>query len=208
MSMQVSDTMAIPACKVSVSVDSAATPEQIVGAVDAVCSALQRQESSVERLRVLLGRMMVEIKDRRMYWPAYRTFGAFERSVIERHRMSRTVIRDAIMVARRLPMLKPEAAEGIPITNITLAARAAKGMEAADVRGLLKSAARMNVVEFKAAVHEQGLVGKRGRRPGVVMVRIAVSRSLAARWTALVGDKSPAKVLAELMAGSMEAAAA
>jgi hypothetical protein len=209
--IQVSDSITLPILKLRVSIQTDATPEQAREAIDAVCGALSRQESSVEHLRILLGRMMAEVKDRRLYRPEFATFEAFTQDLMARYRLSRSTVRDAIMIVRRLPTLEPEAAEGIPLTNITLAARAAKGMEPRDVKWLLKSAARMNVIEFRAKVEGDGLlphVGRPAGKSGMVTLRLRVSKALAARWAALVEGRDAGKVLSGLMASAREAIAA
>lgn len=211
--LQVTDSINVPALSLSVSVLPDATTEHAVDAVDAVCGALLRQEASVEHLRILLGRLMVEIKVRRLFRPAFRTFEAFTTDVLSRNRISRTTLRDSITIVRRLPMLEPEAAEAIPITNITLAARAAKGMQAPVVRQMLRSAAKMNVIEFRAKLESDGAIPKRGAvgrpvgRPGIVTLKIRVSRAMAARWDEFVGGRDAGRALGALLSAVKESEA-
>lgn len=197
--------LTIPAVKLSVSINSETATNKALKAVDLVCSALAKQEASAEYLRVLVGRMLVEVRDRNLYEDSHPSFEAYTLELADRHRLSRSTLRDSMMIVERLPMLKPETAEKISMTNLTLAARVSKGMTPREIAGLLRSAASSNILEFREKIEEAGLAPPR-KLPGTarsafrkVTIRIEVSRSVADQWQALVGDQNPAKVFRSLL---------
>ncbi len=197
-----SDAVTAPSLKLTVSLSPDATPQQALSAVDAVCAALQKQEVSVEHLRVLLGRLLAEIQDRQLYSPTYDTFEAFILSLSTRFRIKRSSAYESLMIVRRLPNLTPEDSQNVPLTNLSLVARAARTAQPRTVTALLKEAKRLPVMEFREQMESRGLVGKRGRptvKSSTVTLRIKVPRSLAAKWVAYVGEENPGSALAALM---------
>lgn len=213
-SIQLSDSITLPQLKLKISVQPDATTEKAIEAIDIVCGALARQESSVVSLRQMLGKLLVETKARKLFKPTYRTFEEFKQEVCRRNQISRATVQDAMAIAEELPMLAAEQAAVIPLTNITLAARAARGMEPPAVRLLLKSAEKMSVLQFREKVESEGLVEKRGAvgRPAgkstTTLLRIRVTKAVAARWEAFVGGKDAGRMLASLLSAARESMAA
>lgn len=191
----------------NIAINPDATPDQAMSAVDTVCDALSKWEASTERLRVLLGRLMAEVKDKKLYKPQFSTFEEFTQEIVKKHRLSRSTVRDSIMIVRRLPGLEPEDAEKMPLTNLTLAARAAKNMEPKAVTGLLRSAARLSIVAFRDKVADL-LPSKKVRPFGKISIRIVVGKGIAARWEMLTRDSDPAKIFAALVSEASRSVAA
>lgn len=205
----ISDIINVSAVKVKVLLSDKSTPIQAMSAVDGVCAALQRSEQSVERLRVLLGRVMAEVQDRKLFEPAYESFEQFTQAVAEKHRLSRTTIRESLLIARRLPGLTPEQAENIPLTNLTLAARMAKDQKPRAIGGILKNAANMNVLEFRQkameTLHVDGNGAKGDKdthtRAKTVLLRLRVSEKVAKLWAGVVGTQDAGEVFAGMVMG-------
>jgi hypothetical protein len=199
---KIEDKCQLPAFAVKIAIYDHSTPQETSRAIDAVCAAMSRQEASAERLRVLLGRLLVHVQDQRLFEPEYSSFELFTQSVTERHRMSRATLREALMIARRLPGITPEQAEDIPMTSLALVARAAKNADPRAVSGMLRHAANHSVAEVRE--HTMGLVPQ--KKQGGVIIRLMVTAAVAKRWKALAGDDAGAAFAALVMGGVAKAA--
>jgi hypothetical protein len=198
----VKDTFKQAAWQVRVDLSSSSTPSQAYDAVDSVCTALQRQEASAEYLRLLLGRVLVVIQDNRLYEPANASFEQYSRSVEAKYHVSRATIQNAILVARRLPNLSAHEAESIPMTSLTLAARAAKDATPAQIHTILHDASKMQVEDFRESLERHGLIGV--SRPEAVegsvdtkdkvKVVLWISKDVAALWEKAVGEREASEV--------------
>ncbi len=156
-------------------------------AVETICTALDHHEASATHLRMLLGRVVAEVKARRLYEPEYAGFDQFVQAMTAKYHLSRMTIYKAQMIANNLPQLQPKDVEAIPLTNLELVAGAAKDAKPGLIRQMLKAAAKSNLVDFREQAEKKGWVVKRGRpeggsgaEEGMVAVRIHMSVKLAA----------------------------
>ena len=195
--------LAVQGKLLDVSLKEGITPADAMKLVDDVCDRLYKAETSVEHTRWLLGRLLADVQDRRLYAPAHYSFEQFTLALAEKHRLSRPTLRNALMVARRLPELSVKEAESIPGTSLTLIARAAITADSRQIKKLIAEAQGKTILEFRDGVMNRGLVGRPGRPQEsarkMVTVKIQVSRSLAGKWSVLVGERSPAAVFGELV---------
>jgi hypothetical protein len=203
----ISETMSIPSLKVRVSLSETSTNVEAMAAAADVCAALSQQDSSVEQLRFILGRVLSEIKDKRLFEPEHASFEQFTKVLALKHRLSRSTIQDSLMIARRLPDVRLEQVEDIPITNLTLVARAAKNKQPRQINKLLRDA-RRPIAEFRENLERQGLIHRKpvNSETGVV-IRISVKPAVAKEWNAIVGDRDPGVVLAGLLHAQAKKAA-
>lgn len=178
-----------------------ATPEQAMKAVDSICGALRTAESSVERFRCLLGKVLVEIQDKGLFKPAFDSFEKWTQSIAEKHKLSRATIRESIMVARRLPNLTPEQAETIPMTSLALAARAVKPGETDEkaISNVLRMAATSPIAEFRNSLTTQGLLKARETEAGFTTLRVKVADRVAALFNKLSADQDPSQFLSVVL---------
>ncbi len=193
----IEDNFSLPAFAVKIAITSSSTAAETTVAIDTVCTAMTRQEGSMQRLRVLLGRLLAEVKDRSLFEPQYAKFEDFKEAIGKKHRLSQATIAEALSVARQLPKLTLEQAEEIPMTNLALVARAAKTAEPQAIRGLLRNAANDSVGKFKERIESMGLI-RHAHHKGVTIRIAGVSASVAKRWKAIAGD-DPAGMFTELI---------
>lgn len=203
MTDNITDTVNAPALKVHISLGPKANSLQAMEAIDAICVALSRQEASAQHLRILLGRTLAAIQEKRLYEPDHATFEEFTLAVAEKHRLSRTTVRESLMIAKNLPMLDMRQAEEMPMLNIALAARAAKKASPREMPGIIKAATRTTVIEFRQKMEERGLIAHRGRPEGeksdTVTLHIKVKPAVADRWREIVANEDPGAVLADMI---------
>jgi len=187
-----------------VSLKEGITASDAMKVVDDICTRLQKAETSVEHTRLLLGRLLADVQDRELYRPDHASFEQFTLALAEKHRLSRPTLRNALMVARRLPELSVKEAESIPGTSLTLIARAAATAEPRQIKKLNAEAQGKTILEFRDGVMSRGLVGRPGRphesaRKTVTVKIPDVSRAIAGKWGILLGSRKPAALFAELV---------
>ena len=186
------------------------TSAEAMQAVDKVCAEFFRAETSVEAYRLLLGKLLANVQERELFRPQYGSFEQFTMALAEKHRLSRTSLRNALLVAKTLPTLSIKEAESIPSVSLTLIARAASAPSAdsRQIKRLIAEAQGKTIVDFRESIMSRGLVGRPGRpmesvRKNVTIKILNVSRSDAGKWSVLVGDRSPSAVFHEMLAGAI-----
>lgn len=196
----VNDHIRLAAVDFTVSLGKGATHSQAMKAIDTVCSHLHRSEVSTEKLRMLLGRLAVVVSDNRLYEPEYTSFEQYTQAMIAKHHLSRATFRDAMMIARRLPNLTQAQAESVPMTSLTLVARAAKDAKPAQVDKLLKDAATLPPADLRNKVAAMGLIGggpDSASSSPTMIIRFTVTREVGEQWSKLVADRDANQVFAD-----------
>ncbi len=195
----INEVIALHGFNIKVSINEDSTATEAHRAIDTICAALNVSEGSSERLRHALGKVLAHVKDHDLYKDDFADFEAFKEYVGNKHRLSRATLQDSLMVATQLPKLTGEQAEKIPITNLTLVARAAKNASLAKVKSMLKKAETLTRPEMLKVV--EPLIRHRDpQATDKVTLKIIVSKKIAVQWTKLVADQEPGDVLAELVA--------
>lgn len=194
----------LPVLNLSVALAAGTTHEQAMSVIDRVCSALNRQESSVMQLRIFLGKLMAAVQDRRLFAPAFNTFEEFIIAVANKHNLSRSTVRNSLMITRALPDLDPEKADKVPLTNLILVARVSKGRDKKEIDSIMKAAAKSSVIDFREDMEEKRYVAKRGRpsgpprTTGKITLHIVVAARVAKTFRDRAGDDH-GKYLAHLL---------
>lgn len=153
--------------KLTLTFSETTSSEQAQKAVEACCVALIGEARKISYLRTVLGRLLAEVQQRKLFRPEFSSFEAYIKSLDEKHGLSRTVAREAMQIVGAFPDLAPNDAEHIPYSNLLLAAKAAKKMDTPrEVRGLLKQAPNLSLAEYRETLVEKNLLGQRGRPQG------------------------------------------
>ena len=204
----INETISLNGFNVKVNITQKSTVAEATRAIDTVGAALSTAEGSAERLRFAMGRLLNHVRDYDLYKEQFETFEAFTEEVGKKHRLSRATLRDSMMIAERLPDLTSEQAEKIPMTNLTLVARAAKTATPAKVRSILKNAETMTRADLKEKLEKQDLIIRRGAPPvseSKATIRLIVSKHVAEQWERIRGDRDAGEVFAEIVAAALPA---
>lgn len=197
----ISEVIALHGFNVKFNITTESTAEEATRAIDTVCAALNVADGSAERLRLAMGRLLAHVQDSKLYQGEFESFEAFTEAIMERHRISRGTLRDSLMVARRLPKLTGEQAEKIPMTSLTLVARAAKAATPAKMKTILRQAETMSPANLRQKLDNSGLISRRvvASQDGKVTLKVSVSKKTANQWERLIGDRDPSEVFAEIV---------
>lgn len=194
-----------PKTNLIVSLTDDVTPAQAQSAVNQVCVALARHSNSVTYCRVVLGGLMLDVQDRQLFKPDFKSFQAYMRGLEEKHGLSRSVIQDAMLFSRTFPKVQPKEVEDAPIVNLTLAARAARNSEPKEAREILKDASRLSIVAYREKLVEKKYIPPQGRPDGgnkktgnVNLLVNGVGAKIATLFRERGGD-NPGKYLAYLL---------
>lgn len=200
----VHEAVNLAALRVKVDLTPTSSHSQAMAAVETVCQAIDRQEASIEHLRLILGRVLIVIEGHKLYEPQFASFEQFSRKIEADHRLSRPTIQNAMLVARRLPNVTAAQVESIPMTSLTLVARAAKDATPEVVEELLTEAEGKPAGKFAEALRERGILAPRPAQPtvpdGMVDVRFRVSQAIAEQWKKIVGSRNPDEVFSQAVA--------
>jgi hypothetical protein len=181
---------------------------EVLKVLDEYCDDLQRDTAKVDKLRQMVGRLLVEVRGRRLYESkGYKSFDAFlEKEMEERHSISRATAYNAIQVAEALPDLSVEQAERIGTQRLKLVAQVIKRDERPEPEKkrlalkLLSRAEKMSLLKFRSSLEKDGLLNENSAGPKLV-IAIKAGRQLMAAWKKAVGDDDPATVLWRLLKG-------
>lgn len=197
--------LAIQGKLIDVSLKDDVTAAQAFHVVDSICGALQRAETSVEAARFALGRVLVDVRDRNLYSPQYPSFEQYTMALVEKYRLSRATLRNTMKHAERLgEHLTPKQVESVPGYSLELIARAAPNVEARVIPRLLKEAQGRSTMAFREFMIEKNYIGRPGRpndseRKLVTVKIVKVPRSVAGKWSVLVGERSAAALFSEIV---------
>ncbi len=187
----ISANITLPAVKVNVTMGAKTTSEEALAAVDTLCEAYNQANQGLCGMRVLIGRTIKEVRDRKLFQPQFANFEDYLAHIDQTHGLSRSVVQDAILGVTVFPKAKPEDVKDMKVVNFTRAARAAKHADPKQAAVIFKEAAKLSVNAFQQKMENDGFLQKRGRpdgghkTSGPVQLRIMVSAAIAKRFRAL-----------------------
>lgn len=173
-----------------------ATPAQVLSAVDRIGTALMKAQEAEQKLRYLMGKAMLYVQDQKLWKERHSSFEAWQLDLADRLRLSIRTIKKCSMLARNLPEQDASTLSHIPMTSLELTARVARQLEPRQISGLLRTAERASVIEFKQVVEERGLLG-RSKRAGYVILTLRVRPGVAKAVRAAIGDSDAGSWLTE-----------
>lgn len=184
-----------PPLKVQIALDTESTDQQVLAAVDDACRGLERHEESGQKLKWVLARILIVVRERRL-WSGYQTFDDWlEARVLKRYRLGRSTVLEAISVLDTIP---DAPRMKIPAANLALMARAMKATPQ-DQRERLKkqllSEASMPIQEFRTEVQRRFNLRRHGKRMATIVLHVPAE--LASAWQKFVGDRNAAEALAQ-----------
>lgn len=151
--------------KMSVSMSEKTDPEMAQQYVGMVCAAYSKRDDDLSKLRYLLGRMVLAIREHKLYQPNYRLFGDYIAYLETEHRVKGTTIYNAVNFVELLPEVSLELAGGISIRNQNIAAKAARKATPAQLKEIVRHA-ELPESEYREALAEKGIGVKQGRPKG------------------------------------------
>ena len=195
----ISDEVRLPSFNFRVTFNTDANPEQALNTVRIVGEALARQDMSMQRLRLIMGQVLVQIQDRELFKPDYTSFERFIQDAVKKTKLTRSTLWECMDIAS-IPKLDPEDIEKMPYTNVVLLARAVKVVdEPKMLTEIRRDAQKLSVVTYRKKLESAGFLPKRGRpdgrrRHGPVTLRITVPATVARIWYEL---EQPVEAFAE-----------
>lgn len=185
----ITDVVHLPTFNMRVTFNTEATPAQAIQTIEGLCTALSRQEASMQHLRILLGRVLVQIQDKELYRPEYSSFEQFLQAAVKKVKLAKSDLWVCMSIAE-IPRIEPAEAEKMPYTNLGLLARAAKHAEPQVLAEIRKDAAKLKIVEYRHKLESKGLLPRRGRpdgrkRRGPITIHVTLPSPVARLWREL-----------------------
>lgn len=205
--------------KWAVSMSEKTNPEAALAYIDMVCKATKTKDLELGRLRNLLGRMVLSVRQHKLYQPRFEFFKDYVDSLEKEHGLKSTSIYNAMdFVDLLLPdqASLEQAPAGISIRTQATAVSAARKVETTAQRREILKFATLPEPLFRQKMEEKGYLTKQGRpeggkrETGTVNLSVpGVSAKVAQRFrTAAKEYGSPAKYLNHLLGLDRKAEAA
>ncbi len=167
--------------EVSVDIPVAATLAEVEHTLMLAIKGHERLTEAAERLKPVIGRILLTIQERKLFRPQWKNFTQFiQDRVVKQMGFGRSHAFDALRIARNFPHLKLQEYETYGASRLLLASRITSET-ATDWREILDRASRQTVEEFRRYVIEVKQDRNAGKaRPAVIAIRC--SNDTAAAW--------------------------
>lgn len=214
--MEVQEAIASKAFKLSVEIMDNTPDEQVTELLHSTCNEFVNQNGTLARFQLVIGRILVVIRDRKLFKATHKTFDRYMLSeVIDKYGISRATVWTGLQIAQAVPEISVQDATAIGVVKVKDIARAIKHESAkfahpSDKQRLLdrlvKQAPKLSVVEFRKSLEAGNLLTPRTSPARVGMIVVRGTPELVAQWEAMVGERDPAEVLAEILSRRQPAA--
>lgn len=142
----------------------------------------KRLSEASERLKPIIGRILLVVQERKLWKPDYKNFTEFlDKKVVDEMGLGRSNAFDALRIARAFPTMSNEDYQRYGASRLLEAAKITDEAQE-DYKQILQDASKMTVEEFKQKVKEQ----RPATRPVTFTVSVRVTPEVKGMWTGLV----------------------
>lgn len=207
--MELKEVIGSAAFKLSLEVTDNTPDTKVTELLHTACTELVSHQGVGARFQLVIGRLLVVIRERKLFKTAHKTFDRYMVSeVIDKYGISRATVWTGLQIAQAVPEISVEDATRIGVVKVRDIARAVKHEQAqfthpSDktklITKLVAQAPKLTVPEFRKSLEQSNLLTPRTspQRQNVIVVR--GTPELVAQWETIVGDRDPAEVLAEIL---------
>lgn len=151
--------------RMSVSMSEKTDPEAAQNYIAVVCAAYSKRELDISNLRVLLGKMVLAVRENKLYQPRFKLFGEYMEHLEKEHGVSTATIYNAVGMIEQLPDVPTEVLGRLSVKNQRTATQAARRAEPEQVKQIMKYAGLPNP-KYREKMEDLGLLPKQGRPEG------------------------------------------
>lgn len=208
--MDLKESIGSRAFKLSVEVTEKTTDAQVSALLAEACTEFVGTNGIVARFQLVIGRLLVVVRDRKIFKEKYKTFDRYMiAEVVDKYGISRATVWTGLQIAQAVPEISVDQATDIGVVKMRDIARTVrheqdKLVQAADKAKLLdklvKQAPKHTVPEFRKWLEAGNLLTPRTSPQRLTTIVVRGTPELVEQWNALVGDRAPAEVLAEIIA--------
>lgn len=174
-----------------------ATLKQVEATLQLAITGYKRLSEASERLKPIIGRILLTVQERNLFKPDYKNFTAFLMDkVVGEMGLGRSNAFDSLKIARAFPSMTNEEYQRYGASRLLLAAKITDESKA-DFREVLTDATKVTVEEFKNRIKSARSVTATSY---VISVRVAPQ--VKADWTALIESvegTTPGELFGKLM---------
>lgn len=196
--------LAIGSDTIDVNIPDSADLASVEGTLHmAVSGYLQLAEAS-ERLKPIIGRILLVLSNRRLYRPDYKNLTDYiERKVVAEYGMSRTSAFEALRIAKAFPSMSASDYQKYGATRLLLTARVSDENDPA-YKKLLDESTRVSVDDFANRVKDLTTDTGATAKSFVVSARLPIAWQT--HWNALLetAQMSPSEMLQEMIRSYVE----
>lgn len=169
---------------ITVDIPEGATLPQVEQTLGIAVEGYKRLYGGIERIKPIIGRIILAIEDRKLYRPTYKNMTEFLRVVVEgQMQFSHTAATDALRIARKFSTLSVEQYQTYGATRLLYAAQVTSDQDEG-YKELLDESTRMTVEQFKEKVDIQRAEGRKA--PSTVVLTMRVSPETKGEFESLL----------------------
>lgn len=207
--MIVNETIGARAFKLAVEVTDTTPDEQVTELLHSTCREFSTAGGTMARFQLVIGRLLVVIRDRKLFKANYKTFDRYMiAEVVDKYGISRATVWTGLQIAQAVPEISVEEATNLGVVKVRDIARAVRHEEAkfthpGDKQKLLdklvKQAPKLTVVEFRKQLESNNLLTPRTSPQRLNTIVLRGSPELVAQWETICGERDPIEVFQELL---------
>jgi len=182
---------------ITVDIPMDATLEQVEDSLRLAVNGYKRLAEASERLKPIIGRILLTVQERKLYKTHYNNFTAFLMDrVVAGMGLGRSNAFDALRIAKAFPSLSNEEYMRIGASRLLIAAKVTDETEA-NYKDVLKEATTLTVEEWNARAKEIKGTGPKAS----YTISVRVSPEIKAEWTELIGsvDITPPELFEQML---------
>ncbi len=187
--------------KINVNIPPDATLAQVEQTLEIGIDRYRDLTEAREQIMPILGRILYEVRERKLFRPGHKNFTGWLRSFSQRVKMAPSTLFDTLKVVRSSPSLSTEEYQRYGAARLLLVSRVADETKP-EYKELLAESLTMTVDDFRERVQEIRAKGQDARpKPHIIAVR--ASQQSWDRWQELV-KANPNVTIAELFASVID----
>lgn len=209
--MDINEKIAANAIKISVEITDKTPDDKVLELLHSTCSEYIAQNSTLSRFQLVIGRVLVVVRERKLFKAQYKTFDRYMLAeVLDKYGISRATVFNGLAIAQTVPEITVEQATAIGIVKMQSVAKAVKRQIQAEaftkpddkqkfIDKLTKLAPKHTAAEFRKQLETSGMLTPRRSPQRANTLIIRGTPELIEQFEAYVGDRDPAEALAELL---------
>lgn len=182
--------------EISLDIPENATLNDVEKTLQLAINGYKRLSEASERLKPIIGRILITIQSRNLFKPEYKNFTAFLMDrVVMGMGLGRSTAFDSLRIARAFPTLTQEEYLRYGASRLLLAAKITDEQQP-DYREVLKSTSVLSVEDLKNQIKES-----HGNESTTFVVSIRVSKETKAEWNLLLEsvETSPGDLFTDMV---------
>lgn len=182
-------SVALGDAELTLAVPTDATLPQVEETLKLAIAGHRLLTDAAEKIKPLIGRMLLIIQERTLYKPAFKNFTDYvEQRVVKEMQMSRSSAFDALKIARAFPSMSAKEYTNYGATRLLLASKVTNE-KAANHKEILDKAVHMSVSDFENQIklaHVANTPNNATTSEAPVTISIKASPECRDRWQALL----------------------